>query len=432
MVGFPRKGLGKYEVLESWIAFEKESGLDTFERNLFSDGYRLVSSPDIPWGDEVRRLVVEAYERFLFLDDWTSEGVKRMHSEVVSMMGDLLGNKTATGNITTGGSESNFCAMFTAKSWALATGRTRPGHKPSVVLPKTAHYSFFKGSYLFDFKPIVVEPIPGTVYKVDPEEMRKAVRDDTIAIVATAGTYPFGTVEPVEEIGRIAKEKDLYFHVDACVGGFILPFLEKGGCDTDIPKWDFRVEGVSSISADFHKNGMLPPPCSCIMFRNKELLGYANKIAPPRGTLTGTRAAGPIAAAWTMIKLVGLEGYIAIAKKSWELTKEVVDGARQIGLKTVPDCRVNFVTLYSDKYDLMPVVQELRRNGWVITTTTSFPPIGLFFVLWPRNERQIRALLQDLRKNMKLAEPVTSKAEMRRYGPEYPAIFEPPSGTDRV
>ncbi len=424
MLKFPQKGSGKYEVLDRWIAFEKESGFDRFQKNLFAvEGPKLISSRDIPWGDEVRHSVAEAYNRFMFFEDWVSAGVTKMHDEVISMVGDILGNENAVGNITTGGSESNFCAMLAAKARALSTGKSKPGHNGSIILPKTAHYSFFKACHLFDLTPIIVEPIPGTVYKIDPEDMRRAVRDDTIAIVATAGTWPFGTVEPIGEIGEIAEEKDLYFHVDACIGGFLLPFLERGGYKMEIPRWDFRVKGVSSISTDFHKNGMVPPPASCIIYRDEELLNFAKKIAYPKGCLTGSRSAGPMAAVWTMLNLVGLEGYIAIARKSMELTETLLNGARQIELKTVPDCKVNFTSIYSDEYDLMPVVEELRKNDWIFKTTTSFPPVGISVIIMPQNESQIEAFIDDLKKNMKLAEPIKSKAEMKVYGPEYPMIY---------
>jgi tyrosine decarboxylase/aspartate 1-decarboxylase len=426
MVEFSQRGLSYYEVLERWIAFEKESGFDRFQKNLFAvEGPKLTSSPDIPWGDQVRHLVVEAYNRFMFFEDWVSTGVTKMHDEVISMVADILnlGSENAAGNVTTGGSESNFCAMFTAKSRALAIGKSKAGDSRSIVLPKTAHYSFFKACHLFDLTPIIVEPIPGTIYKINPEDMRRAIREDTIAIVATAGTWPFGTVEPIGEIGEIAEEKDLYFHIDACIGGFLLPFLERGGYKVEIPRWDFRVKGISSISADFHKNGMVPPPTSCIIYQNQELLNFAKKIAYPKGCLTGSRSAGPIAAAWTMLKLIGLEGYIAIAKKSMKLTETLLDGARQIGLKTVPDCKVNFTSIYSDEYDLMPVVEELRKKGWIFKTTTSFPPIGISVIVMPQNEGQIEAFIDDLKRNMKLAEPIKSKAEMKVYGLEYPMIY---------
>jgi glutamate/tyrosine decarboxylase-like PLP-dependent enzyme len=347
-----------------------------------------------------------------------------MHAEVISMMGDILGNENAADNITTGGSESNFCAMLTAKSKALSTGKSKPRHNGSIVLPKTAHYSFFKGCHMFDLEPIVVDPIPGTIYKIDPKDMRKAVREDTIAIVATAGTYPYGTVEPIEEIGEIAEEKDLYFHIDVCFGGFILLFLEKGGYKLEIPKWDFRVKSISSIAADVHKNGMVPPPASCIIYRNEELLNFAKKMLRPKSAVTGTRAAGPIAASWTMLNLLGLEGYIAISKKSMELKEVLEDGVRQIpGLRVVPDSKINLALIYSDEYDLMPVIEQMRKNGWIFSTATYIPPIDISAIIMPQNDGQIEAFVDDLKKNMKFADPIKSKAEMKIYGPEYPMIY---------
>ena len=424
MVKFPEKGLGKYEVLDSWIAFEKESAFDRFRKN-FADGCILTSTSDIPWGDEVRHLVDEAYLRFMHFKHWFTPGVMRMHDEAVSMVAEFLNLKdgNAPGNLTGGGSESNFCAMFTAKSQALATGKIKPGHSASIVLPKTAHYSFFKGCHLFDLTPIIVEPIPGTIYKIDPEDMRKAVREDTIAIVASAGSFPFGTVEPIEAVGEIAQEKGLYFHVDACFGGFLLPFLERGGYNIEIPKWDFRVKGVSSISADFHKGGMVAPTVSCIVYRSEELLDYARKIARPRGCLSGTIGCGPVAAAWTMLNLAGAEGYIAIAKNIMELQEAILEGARQLGLNTIPESKVNVNVIYSNEYDLMPAVEGLRNDGGILRTTTSFPPIGITVSVRLQSDGQIEAFLNDLRKNMKLAEPIKSKAEMKVYGPEYPMIY---------
>jgi len=409
MVKFRKKGLDKYEVLERLIAFEKESHFKELEKNLFAGGPHLTSSQSLPWGDEIRHLVVEAYVRFIHGNAWPTSrdwGALKMEKEIISMMGDVLGNNDAVGNITTGGSESNACALLTAMS--------RAGNKGSVVLPKHSHYSFYKYSGLFGLEPIPVDPIPGTFYNVDVEQMRKAVREDTIAIIGTAGTWPYGTIDPIEEIGEIAEERDLYFHVDSCFGGFILPFLEKGGYyeKGDIPKWDFRVKSVSSISADLHKNGMVPPPASCLIFRNEELIDFAKKIAPPAGCLTGTRAAGPIAASWTMLNLLGLEGYIAISRKTMELKEAMEDGIGQIpGLKVFPDSKINLFLAYSDEYDLGPVFEELHKRGWTFATHSIPPRVGIVICMLPQNDGQVEPFLTDLKKNMRLATPIRLKAK---------------------
>ena len=144
----------------------------------------------------------------------------------------------------------------------------------------------------------------------------------------------------------------------------------------------------------------------------------------PKDTLTGSRAAGPIAASWTMLNLLGLEGYIPIAKKSMELKKALEDGVRQIpGLQIVPDSKINLALIYSDEYDLMPVIEQIRKNGWIFKTVTNPPPIGISAIIMPQNDGQIEAFVDDLKKNMRLAEPIKSKAEMKVYGPEYPMVY---------
>lgn len=418
---FPKKGVSKNEVLDGLITAERETHMGETEKSFFATGPHLVSTPSLPWASEVRHFIMEeAYKRFVHGKTLLGDAAG-LESEVVSMMGDLLGNRNAVGNVTVGGSESNFCGLLCAKGKARSAGRKG---NISMVLPMTAHYSFFKACHMFDIEPIVVKTIPGTFHQVDPDDMRKAVREDTVVIAATAGTFPYGTVDPIEEIGEIAEEKGLYFHVDSCFGGFTLPFIEKGNYGIDVPKWDYRVKSVCSITADFHKNGLLPPPASCITFRNEELFSFVKAIARPRGNVTGTSAVAPMAAAWAMLKLVGLEGYIAITKNYMDLRGALERGIRDIpGLKVVPGSKVNLMVTYSDEYDLMPVIEALRRNGWVLKTWNNPPPICLVMVVRPQNDGQVESFLSDLRESMRLAEPIRSKGEMKVYGPEYPNIY---------
>jgi len=418
IVNFPEKGIDEYEVLERLISADKKSH-NQIRKSFFGASPHLASSPSLPWGDRVVRFVEEAWVRSMHGSRMHNLSGMELEGEVIAMMSDLLGNENAVGNITTGGSESIFCAWLACKSRARSTGKGQLGHNGSIVLPITAHFANFKACNMFDMEPIVVQPIPGSFTKVDPEDMRRAVREDTIGILGTAGCYPYGTMDPIEEIGEIAEEKDLYFHVDACFGGLILPFLEKDGYNIEIPKWDFRVKGVSSISADFHKDGMVPPPASCILFRNEELLNFVKNVAPPRGCLTGTISTGPMAATWAMLNLLGLEGYIAISRKMMELHDALQDGVAQIpGLKVVPDSKVNLLVVYSDEYDLMPVIQELRKKGWVIGTANPPSPISINLVTFPANDGQVEPFLSELKKDMRLAEPI-KPGEMKVYGLEY-------------
>jgi glutamate/tyrosine decarboxylase-like PLP-dependent enzyme len=169
---------------------------------------------------------------------------------------------------------------------------------------------------------------------------------------------------------------------------------------------------------------MVPPPASCIVFRNEELLDFARKIAPPNGCITGTRATGPMVAAWTMLNLVGLEGYIAISRKSMELKKTLEDGVRQIsGLKLLPDSKINMAVVYSQEYDLMPVITKLRQKGWIFAIQPTPPPISLQIVTMPQNDGQVDPFLDELKRAMKLAQPIKSAADIRKYREEYPTVF---------
>lgn len=293
------------------------------------------------------------------------------------------------------------CAILTAKQ---LSGR-RGG---SVVFPDNGHYSLYKLCRMFDLDAIAVPAPDSGLHHVDPEAIEAAIRPDTIALIATAGTWAYGSIDPIEAIGEIAQRRGLYFHVDAAFGGYILPFLERSGYDTAIEPWDFRVPGVCSISADLHKNGMAPPPAGSLFFRDASLLAAAKEICPPNGTMSGTRGTGPIAGAWTMATLLGEAGYTAVSLKSMALRDELIDGVREIpGLDVYPGSRINISLIHSPALDLRPVVEEIRSRGWMFAARQVPAPVGIVVVPMPHNEGQTPHFLADLRAAMELAVPLT-------------------------
>lgn len=242
---------------------------------------------------------------------------------------------------------------------------------------------------------------------MDPAAIEAAIRPDTIALIATAGTWAFGSIDPIEELGEIAVRRGLYLHVDGAFGGYILPFLERSGYDSTIRPWDFRVPGVCSISADLHKNGMAPPPASTLFFRDEALLATAKEICPPNGTISGTRGAGPIAGAWAMVTLLGTPGYTAVSLKSMAMRDELVTGVREIdGLSVHPGSQINMSLIHSETLDLHPVAEELRARGWMFAARAVPGPVSIVVVPMPHNEGQIAAFLSDLRETMGLAYPI--------------------------
>ncbi len=381
---------------------------------MFDEGPHLTSSPTLPWGDSVRELVSEAKKRFEWGQIWHSgKGARQMERQVISMMGELFHNDGALGFICYGGSESDICALAAAKGKAFVKRFPDADHSDpyvliglvpefekkshSIVMPLHSHYSLYKGCALMGLEPIPVFPKEGTVHEIDPADIRAAIREDTIGLVGTAGTWPFGSIDPIEEMGRIAEEKDLYFHVDACFGGFILPFLERSGYHQNLAAWDFRVPGVSSISADLHKNGMVPPPASSLYFRDRKTIDYARMISPPFGTLSGTRSTGPMAAAWTMLNALGIDGYIAVAEHCMRLREELIEAVSKIpNLKVLGGGMINLTVIYSEEIDLKPVSMALVEEGWMHVVDQSPPPLSLCVCTMPQNDGQIQAFADSL------------------------------------
>jgi len=409
---FP-SGIDRYDFLDELSRLERESRFADTHKNLFDEGPHLISTVDMPWGDEVRHLSVEAYRRFIHGETWiTGGGAREMEAELVSWMGGLLGSSSATGFITAGGSESNMCAILTASE--------RAGRRGSVVFPANGHYSIRKLCRIFDFEPIEVPAREGSLYDTDPADVEAAIRPDTIAVIATAGTWAYGSIDPIEEIAAITDRRGIYLHVDAAFGGYILPFLETSGYDTAIPGWDFRVDGVCSISADLHKNGMAPPPASTLFFRDADLLANAKEICPPNGTISGTRGTGPIAGAWAMVKLLGQPGFEAVARTSMGLRDELVEGISRIdGLRVHPGSRINMALVHSDELDLRPVVAALRDRGWMFSARPVPAPVSVVAVTMPHNDGQIAPLLSDVEELMELAvaiDATSSDEPMSAYG----------------
>ena len=409
---FP-SGIDHYDFGDELSRLERASRFHEWTKNLFDEGPHLVSCPELPWGDEVRQQSIEAYRRFIHGETWiTGGGAREMEAEIVAWMGGILGATEPAGFVTSGGSESNMCAILAARERA---GVTQGG---SLVYPANAHYSVPKLCRMFGLEPIVVPSLEGSHFEVDLDAYAAAIRSDTIALFTTAGTWAYGTVDPIEAIGEIAVERDLHLHVDGAFGGYILPFLERSGYDPEIPRWDFRVPGVSTISADLHKNGMAPPPAGTLFFRDADLLEHAKAVCPPNGTMTGTRGTGPIAGAWTMVKLLGDEGYQAVSLKSIALRDELVAGVADIdGLSVYPGSRINIALIHSDELDLRPVATELRDRGWMFSARAVPEPVSIVVVPMPHNHGQVQPFLDDLRDAMKLAVPFDGAAAGAGDGP---------------
>jgi glutamate/tyrosine decarboxylase-like PLP-dependent enzyme len=292
------------------------------------------------------------------------------------MTAALLGGDGQTvGNMTSGGTESILMAVKTARDWARAT---KPAiTEPEILLPATAHPAFDKAAHYFSVKTVHV-PV-GADFRADIAATRAAVTPNTILLVGSAPSYPQGVVDPIAELAEIAQNQGILFHTDACVGGFMLPFVHKLGYG--IPGFDFHVPGVTSLSVDLHKYGYAAKGASVILYRNSELRRHQFFIqtewsggiyASP--TMTGTRPGGAIAAAWAIMNFLGEEGYLDIAGKVMESSTALKKGINAIeGVKILGDPPMSILAIGSDSLNIYEIGDALNRRGWHLDRQ-QFPP----------------------------------------------------------
>jgi sphinganine-1-phosphate aldolase len=408
----PKKGRPKEEIFAELERF-KARDLDWQAGRVWAYVY----NP----GDEVREVVHRAYTMFLTenaLDPTVFPSLLRLETEVVRMVADLLrGDENVVGHITSGGTESNMLAVKTARDWARAH---RPEvTQPEMVLPITAHGSFHKAAHYLGVRPVVVETDPRT-FRVDPQAMRAAITPNTILLVASAPNWSQGVIDPIAEIGELAREKGLLFHVDACVGGFYLSFLRKMGYP--VPDFDFAVPGVTSISADLHKYGYAAKGASTVLYRNKEIRRYQLfACAETTGyilintTILSSKSGGPMAGAWAVLNYLGEEGFLHIVRTVHEATQRLIRGINQIPeLRVLGEPAMCLFSFTSDQINLFQLADAMARRGWYIQAQPSTPvtPRSLHISVNYGNAHQVDALLADLREaveEVKRATPIDTE-----------------------
>jgi glutamate/tyrosine decarboxylase-like PLP-dependent enzyme len=319
-------------------------------------------------GDDVARVIRDAYSTAIYtngLGPTAFKSLKRLESEVIAMTGELLGLPEAVGNMTSGGTESILMALKTARDWARAEkGIT----EPEVVLPTTAHPAFHKAAQYLGLK-IVLTPIRDD-YRADVDAVRAAITASTVLVVGSAPCYPFGTIDDIPALAAAARERGVPMHVDACVGGFLLPFVERHGYK--VPPWDFRVPGVASISADLHKYGFAARGASTIMYRDRTYRKHQFFTMSdwPGGlygspTLAGSRPGGAVAASWAVMTYLGEEGYMRLAKVIMETALSIRRGIEALpGLRIFGDPDVSLMAFGSDELDIYAVGDALDQLDW--------------------------------------------------------------------
>lgn len=368
-------------------------------------------------GPEVERVCKEAYTMFLSengLDPTVYPSQLFLENDVVAMAAShLKGGEKAVGSFTSGGTESIILAVKCARDYARAT---RPEVKePEMVLPTTAHAAFHKAAALLGMKPVMV-PVDTVSFKASPAAMEKAITDSAILLVGSAPSYAHGVVDPITELGAIAGRHNLLLHVDACIGGFLLPYFREAG--VSVPDFDFRVPGVTSISMDFHKYAYTAKGASVVLYRDKELRkhqffvcstwpGYS--VVNP--TLQSSKTVGPLAATWAVLNFIGNDGYLAMARELAHAAHRLIDGIGRIdGLYVLGKPEMTLVAFGSDTVNVFCVADEMKLRGWYVQVQLAFSEgkENLHLTLAPSSVKMVDALLNDLAQCVKRAREVKS------------------------
>lgn len=346
-------------------------------------------------------IAMQAYKMFIETnlgDPGLFKGTAIMEEEVISSLGELLHLNNASGHIVTGGTEANIMAMCVAKYLF----ELRSKNVPEVILPKSAHFSFKKIISMLSLKPVYV-PLTDE-YKMDVSKIEGLITENTMAIVAIAGTTELGMIDDIEEISRIASSRNIYLHVDAALGGFMIPFMNNE--NSNKLNFDFKCEGVTSMTIDPHKMGLAPVPAGGIIFRHREHLELLAVKTPyltkdNQTTIVGTRTGAATAATWTLLNYYGKEGYREIVKKTLDLTKytyKKLKNMEHINIICKPE--LNLISFTANNIPVDKLQEELLEYGWHVSVAEY--PHAIRLVLMPHVKKEhIDAFLTDLNKLIK-------------------------------
>lgn len=330
--------------------------------------------------------------------------LRKMELEVVSMCRGMTGGVDGvTGSMTSGGTESILMAVKSARNYAKAT---RGITEPECVLPLSAHPAFAKAGHYLGVKMVWVE-VDKATQTPDVSAMKAAISRNTILIVGSAPQYPHGVMDPIVELGQLALAAGCLMHVDSCYGGFVLPWLKAAGYD--VPDWDFRVPGVTSISMDVHKYGFCIKGASCIMYRSRDIrikqyFAYSEWsgglfVSP---SMLGTRAGGPIASAWATMKHFGQDGYVKSTKILMETTAFLRAGvAATPGLSVVGSPVMSAFAIQADSsFDIYAVADVMEEDGGWKLERNKGPP-SLHLSVMPPHATTKEKFIADIRAAIK-------------------------------
>ncbi|ORX35330.1 putative sphinganine-1-phosphate aldolase [Kockovaella imperatae] len=383
-----------------WLQ-EEWRGLKGIEKTDVDEGK--VSGTVYHGGEDVNQVISEAMSQFLLANPLHSSvfpAIRKMESEIVSMCLSLFNHPDGAGTTTSGGTESILMAVKTYRDWAKATkGITHP----EMIVPESAHAAFWKAAHYLGIK-IHSIPVNKKSRKADVAWMGRAINPNTIMIVGSAPNFPDGAIDPIPALARLAKRHNIGLHVDSCLGSFIMPFLDRAGFGEEVEPFDFRNEGVTSMSCDIHKYAFCPKGASVIMYRSAELRRYQYFIMAdwagglyPSPSMAGSRPGMILAGAWAVMNYIGTDGYT-------ESCRQIVSAARHLksaiqtrfasDLYVLGDPLASVVAFGSHKLSIYALADMMTERGWHLNALANPPAVHMAFTL--PTSKTVDRLLDDL------------------------------------
>lgn len=396
---FPEQGRSREEVLAALG--------DHRSRDLKGDGRAFAFVYDA--GEPLRELAREAYAACMpinGLDPTVYPSARKLENAVVGACLELAqAPEGAVGTATAGGTESVMLAVKAARDYAR---KTRPQvTRPKLLLPQTAHACFHKAAQYLGVELVSVDVDPVT-FRANVADARAKMNPDVILVVGSAPSYAHGVIDPIEELAALALEHGALMHVDACVGGLVLPFMRDNG--EAVPPFDFSVEGVTSMSMDLHKYGFAPKGVSVVLQRTRALrdaqyfacaswTGYSII----NSTTLGSKSISALGAAFVVMQHLGREGYRAQTRAMWDATKRLVSTIESTpGLRLLARPDMNLLAFTTEPGDVFELADRLTECGWHVQPTYAFgpSPSHIHVTLDPGNSARVDQFCLDLGKCM--------------------------------
>lgn len=413
MKTLPIKGIPAPQVFDDLESLRKND-VDWRNGRVFSLAYYA--------GAEAIAVAEDAYRRFsgenaLSTDAFPS--LRIMQSDVLSMVGPWLGaDKDSAGFMTSGGTESILMVVKAARDQFAATNGVT---HPNIVLPTSAHAAFEKACHYFSVESRRSDVGPD--WRADIQAMERLIDSNTILLVASAPQYPQGVIDDVTSIASLAIKHGVNCHVDACMGGVTLAYLEKLG--HAIRPWNLSVPGVTSISVDLHKYGYTSKGASVVMYRNKQLRSHQGFFTDnwlggmyASSGVLGTKSGGAIASAWAVLCHLGDDGYTRLTNDARNATEQLANhiaGHEHLVLRGYPDSTlISFGAADPSALNVFALADELRTRGWYVDRQT--PPDSLHCTVSAVHNNTMDAFIVDLDASVKTVLSTRLSGDVGAYG----------------